>query len=74
LMAISDQYSDMGVNVPYDGPDRLRIDIRPSEIQRAVTNLVENALKYAGAARMRLRVEPDGLATIEVEDDGPGIP
>lgn len=74
LMAIRDQYSDMGVNVPYDGPERLRIDIRPSEILRAVTNLVENALKYAGAARMRLRVEPDGLATIEVEDDGPGIP
>ncbi|QCI65996.1 ATP-binding protein [Phreatobacter stygius] len=74
LMAIRDQYSDMGVSVPYDGPEALRLDIRPNEIQRAVTNLVENALKYAGSARMRLGIAPDGGVAIEVEDDGPGIP
>lgn len=74
LMAVSDQFLDMGVNVPYEGPEALRMDVRPTEIQRAVTNLVENALKYAGAARMRLDVEPTGGVAIEVRDDGPGIP
>jgi signal transduction histidine kinase len=74
LLAISDQFADMGVNVPYEGPHSLSLVIRPSEIQRAVTNLVENALKYAGSARMRLGAASEGMVTIEVEDDGPGIP
>ena len=35
--------------------------------------LVENAIKYAGAAEVRLLAEPD-RAVIEVADRGPGIP
>jgi signal transduction histidine kinase len=42
----------------------------------AVANLVDNALKYAGAGatvRVRAHREPDSVSII-VEDDGPGIP
>lgn len=42
----------------------------------AVANLVDNALKYAGAGatvRVRTQREPDNVSII-VEDDGPGIP
>ncbi len=44
-------------------------------LERAVSNLVENAVKYAGAgARITVRCAArDGRAVVEVEDTGPGI-
>jgi signal transduction histidine kinase len=41
-------------------------------LHRAVTNLVENAVRFGAEAVIRLRVSQDQL-TIDVEDDGPGI-
>ena len=38
-----------------------------------VSNLVDNALKYAGAADVTLAAEPDRVV-VAVEDQGPGIP
>lgn len=39
---------------------------------RAVANLIDNALKYGGSARVMLTPGRDSL-TVAVEDDGPGI-
>ena len=41
-------------------------------LQRLLSNLVDNALKYGGAARVRIR-EQDRQAIVEIEDDGPGL-
>ncbi|MBM2576356.1 HAMP domain-containing protein [Jannaschia sp. Os4] len=46
---------------------------RPVALGRAVGNLVDNALRYAGGATLRLDRE-GAEAVIAVEDDGPGIP
>ena len=47
----------------------------PGLLERAVGNLVENALKYAGrGARIEVRCgAAAGAAHVEVEDSGPGI-
>jgi signal transduction histidine kinase len=46
---------------------------RPVALARAFGNLVDNALRYGGAARVTLdRDEGDSIVT--VDDDGPGIP
>jgi signal transduction histidine kinase len=42
-------------------------------LNRAVTNLVENAVRHAGAARVSI-TPADGWVSISVEDDGKGIP
>ncbi|WP_379920636.1 sensor histidine kinase [Erythrobacter sp. R86502] len=42
-------------------------------IRRAMANLIDNAVRYGGAARIRLEKHGE-IATIVVEDDGPGIP
>jgi len=43
-------------------------------LERAVANLLDNALKYGGGDRIRLGIEAaDGYAVIVVEDSGPGI-
>ena len=52
------------------------VDARPVALGRAIGNLIDNALRYAGSARVTLRmtVAREGAsASIAVEDDGPGI-
>jgi signal transduction histidine kinase len=72
LQLITDQFADMGRKVAYDGPAHAMATVRPDDLHRAVTNLVENAVRFGAEAVIRLHVSPDQL-TIDVEDDGPGI-
>jgi signal transduction histidine kinase len=72
LQLVADQFADMGSKVGYDGPGHAMVTARPNDLHRAVTNLVENAVKFGAEALIRLKTSPDGV-TIEVEDDGPGI-
>ena len=73
LQTISDQFVEMGESVSYHGLDRLPVTARSDGIRRAVTNLVENALKFGTEAIIELQITPDGDITIDVLDDGPGI-
>jgi signal transduction histidine kinase len=62
----------MGHKVTYDGPEHAMATVRPDDLHRSVTNLVENAVRFGAEATIRLVMSPDTV-TIEVEDDGPGI-
>ena len=55
-----------------DGPQSLTLRARPVALRRAFANLADNARRHAGGGRVRLSAA-DGLATVAVEDDGPGI-
>jgi signal transduction histidine kinase len=57
----------------YDGPQHLTVQARPLSLKRALANLVSNAVTYGGGARVSLTPPTDGMATIVVEDEGPGI-
>ena len=72
LQLITDQFSDIGRKVAYDGLAHAMATVRPDDLHRSVTNLVENAVRFGAEAVIRLRVTGDQL-TIDVEDDGPGI-
>ncbi|MBR1230484.1 ATP-binding protein [Bradyrhizobium sp. AUGA SZCCT0182] len=72
LQLITDQFGDMGRKVAYDGPAHAMATVRPDDLHRSVTNLVENAVRFGAEAVIRLRVSDDRI-TIDVEDDGPGI-
>ncbi|WP_269929992.1 ATP-binding protein [Aminobacter sp. HY435] len=69
---VEDQVA-LGHKIVYSGPERLVWRCRPVGLKRAISNLVENAIRYAGSVRVELAQE-DGQATVRVEDDGPGIP
>ncbi len=51
----------------------LQIDGDGLALQRMLTNLVDNALKYGRTARISLS-RTDGEALIEIRDEGPGLP
>jgi signal transduction histidine kinase len=72
LELVTDQFADMGHKVTYDGPEHAMATVRPDDLHRSVTNLVENAVRFGAEATIRLLMSPDTV-TIEVEDDGPGI-
>ncbi|MET0876305.1 MAG: ATP-binding protein [Tardiphaga sp.] len=72
LQLIADQFADIGHTVSYEGPSHAMAMARPDDLHRAVTNLVENAVKFGGEAKIRLAMSESG-ACIDVADDGPGI-
>jgi signal transduction histidine kinase len=72
LQLVTDQFADMGYKIAYDGPEHAMATVRPDDLSRSVTNLVENAVRFGGETTIRLKISPD-IVTIEVEDDGPGI-
>ncbi|QRM27601.1 HAMP domain-containing sensor histidine kinase [Microvirga sp. VF16] len=47
---------------------------RPHALRRILTNLIDNALKFAGEAEVNVRKTPEGRICITVLDNGPGIP
>ena len=55
-----------------DGP-RLTTRLKPNALRRALRNLIENAQRYGGTARVSWH-EDRGELSIIVDDDGPGIP
>ncbi len=72
----ADARPETAERVSYAGPERLVAQGRPVALKRALANLVNNALSYGGAARLRLQ-PPDARThgvRLTVEDDGPGIP
>jgi signal transduction histidine kinase len=69
-----DARPDVVQKLAYEGPAHQTVRARPLALKRALANLVSNAVTYGGGARVRLLPPVDGMLTIEVEDDGPGIP
>jgi two-component system OmpR family sensor kinase len=56
--------------------DELWLTCNPADIEIVLSNLVDNAAKYAGASAqiMVTLTRHDGDLVLTVEDDGPGIP
>jgi len=51
----------------------VQAQVEPLVLHRALENLISNAVRYAGSARVSLVTE-GSLVVLQVEDDGPGIP
>ena len=54
-------------------PQSLLIEGDPEALRRALENLIENAVRYAGNVTVSVGIAPAGVS-ITVEDDGPGLP
>jgi signal transduction histidine kinase len=72
LQLVTDQFADMGHNVTYAGPGHAMAVVRPDDLRRSVTNLVENAVRFGADVTIGLTLAA-GRMTVDVIDDGPGI-
>ncbi|MDR2318743.1 sensor histidine kinase [Pseudomonas monteilii] len=66
-------YQDSGAQVERHGSTGSLLETRPHALRRVLVNLVDNALKFAGAAELEVCRE-GGTTVIRVLDNGPGIP
>lgn len=68
-----DDATDRGHAASYTGPDHFELRLRRLAMKRALTNLIDNALKYGRCAHVAL--EPgDGIVTVRISDQGAGVP
>ncbi len=73
VASICDNMSDAGQRVEFDETKTLKYSCRPFAIKRALTNVIDNAVKYGGSAKVKMSSNQDVLQIV-VDDDGPGIP
>lgn len=72
VQTVCDDFSDMDHEVSFHGHGRIRHSCRPGAMRRAISNIVENAIKYGDRARVSI-AERGCRVVVQVDDDGPGI-
>ncbi len=73
LDSLAFDYQDTGKDVQLTGKNAAVIDTRPHALRRVLVNLVDNALKFGGAAQIHVQLADNGQLAIQVLDRGPGI-
>ncbi len=73
LESLQADFHDAHKPVEIEGRVAAPLPARPLALRRCLSNLVENALRYGGSARIRVD-EDAGAINLRVLDGGPGIP
>jgi signal transduction histidine kinase len=73
VSAIVGEFRAQGAGVELEPGEPIVWTLRPDLLTRALRNLIDNAVRYAGGARLIVVVEGRALL-IRIEDDGPGVP
>ena len=73
IESIVSDLTDLGNDATFAPTERVVYACRPTGIKRALSNLIENAIRYGEIASVELS-ERDGLTIITIDDQGPGIP
>lgn len=72
LDALRDDMNDLGLKVELEPAELKPYRARPLLLKRCLTNLIENAVRYGGEARIRVEQGREQLQII-IADSGPGI-
>lgn len=73
IHSICSDTSDTFGPADYSGPNHCVIVCKPIAIKRAISNLVENAVKFGAQAQVEL-LESNEKIVLKIVDEGPGIP
>ena len=73
LTAIVEKQRRLGQQIDFHVEQKQDMLLRPDAFSRAISNVLNNANRYAKHTTMRMGVR-DGSVHIIVDDDGPGIP
>ena len=73
LQALVDAAADQGHEAKFAGADGVLVTGQPSALGRAFANLVDNAIQYGTRVIVRV-VEQEATVTVDIVDQGPGIP
>ena len=73
LQSITDDMNDAGLPVTMAPAQPLIYECRPKGLKRAVTNLIDNAVKYGKTAHAAINATSKAVE-ITIDDEGPGMP
>jgi signal transduction histidine kinase len=73
LESLQDDAKEGGQTIEINGRATSPFLCRPQSIKRCLSNLIENAIKYGGVARVSVMQSPNSLHIV-VSDEGPGVP
>lgn len=73
VQSLVDDMAEAGFDVTMAPAEPVPLTCQPLAIKRALTNLIDNAIKYGQRARLTLQATPQ-MVEIVIDDDGPGIP
>ncbi len=80
LEALADEFQDKaqrkGLQIEFSStvPEEFKLMADPYQFDKAMVNLIENAIKYTETGKVRLHIRlDDKTCIVEVEDTGPGI-
>jgi signal transduction histidine kinase len=72
LASAVDDMADAGLPVEMEPAPSVIYECQPGALKRALTNLLDNAVKYGRQARAGIRSTPQAIE-ITIDDSGPGI-
>jgi signal transduction histidine kinase len=72
LASVADDMADAGLPVTMQPAPPLSYDCQPGALKRAITNLLDNAVKYGKCANAAITAVAKTIE-ITIDDDGPGI-
>lgn len=73
IASITDDLADGGLPVSMGAAQPIIYECDPATLKRALTNLIDNAVKYGGCAEVAIRETSRGIE-ITIDDTGPGVP
>jgi signal transduction histidine kinase len=73
IQSTVDDMSDAGLPVTTEPTESIVYECRPMALKRALTNLIENAVKYGKSAHVTVNISQETIE-IMIDDEGPGIP
>lgn len=73
LVTLQAEFKQMSGQVTIEGTAQRELVGKPQGLKRCLTNLIENAIKFGGSARVYV-LDASTAVVIRIEDAGPGIP
>ncbi len=73
LSTLRDDMQALGGKVELNGTADRPLLARPQALKRCLANLIDNAVRYGGGARITVSDSVE-ILTLRIDDDGPGIP
>jgi signal transduction histidine kinase len=72
--SVCNDFIDTGALVTFTGPRNVVLECEPDLMTRAISNLVDNAVKFGSKAIVSMETRSSSDILIRIDDDGPGIP
>ena len=73
LASAVDDLADSGLPISMAAAQPITYECQPATLKRALSNLLDNAVKYGKQARAAIQSTPNAIE-ITIDDEGPGIP